>query len=86
MSAVDYNDEAIIRLGVKCMEDLTETYLSKHNELTLQSYRRYLKHFLANESWLRSAVDPDEVIDCMERVRKEKLRTDEQYKAICQEG
>ena len=82
----DYNDEAVIRLGIRCMEDMTEEYLNRHSSVDLASYRNFLRRFLTYDSWLRSAVDPDEVIDCMERVRKEKLRTDDRYKAICQEG
>lgn len=83
MPAIDYNDEGVVRLGVKCIEDMTKEYLSRHNETTLESYRRYLRHFLTYDSWLRSAVDPDEIIACMERVRQERMRTDKEYRAIC---
>lgn len=79
----DYNDEAVIRLGMRCIEDLTEEYLARHGELDLQSYRLYLKRHLNTECWLRSVIDPDEIIECMERVRQEKLRTDAEYRAIC---
>lgn len=72
--------EGVIRLGIKCMEDMTREYLSKHTEQELISYQNYLKYQLTFCHWLRSIVDPDEVIGCMERVRKEKLRTDEEYR------
>ena len=77
----DYNVEGAIRLGVKCMEQMTEEYLSKHSDRDLKSYRTFLKNQLTYNHWLRSIVDPDEILDCMERVRQEKLRTDEEYKA-----
>ena len=77
----DYNDEGVIRLGVKCMEQMTEEYLSKHTDRDLKSYRTFLKNQLTYNHWLRSIVDPDEILDCMERVRQEKLRTDKEYKA-----
>lgn len=80
-NVADYNDEGVIRLGEKCIEDLTNEYLARHNGNDLESYRRYLRRFLPN-SWLRTVVDPDELIDCMERVRQEKLRNDPQYRAI----
>lgn len=82
----DYNDEAVIRLGIKCIEDLTEEYLSRHSKPDLESYKNYLKRHLANECWLRSVLDADEVIKCMERVRQEKLRNDEVYRALCTDG
>ena len=75
----DYNDEGVIRLGVKCMEQMTEEYLSKHTDRDLKSYRTFLKNQLTYNHWLRSIVDPDEILDCMERVRQEKLRTDKEY-------
>ena len=75
-----YNDEAVIRLGVECIEDMTRDYLSRHSGRDLESYRRFLRHFLAYHSWLRSAVDPDEIIGCMERVRQEKLRNSPEYR------
>lgn len=78
-----YNDEAIIRLGIKCIEDMTEEYLSRHNKLDLLSYRHYLKRHLTSECWLRSVVDADEIISCMDRVREEKLKNDEAYRAKC---
>lgn len=81
ITAEDYNVEGAIRLGVKCMEQMTEEYLSKHSDRDLQSYRTFLKNQLTYNHWLRSIVDPDEILDCMERVRQEKLRTDEEYKA-----
>ncbi len=81
ITAEDYNVEGAIRLGVKCMEQMTEEYLSKHNDRDLKSYRTFLKNQLTYNHWLRSIVDPDEILDCMERVRQEKLRTDEEYKA-----
>lgn len=81
ITAEDYNAEGAIRLGVKCMEQMTEEYLSKHSDRDLQSYRTFLKNQLTYNHWLRSIVDPDEILDCMERVRQEKLRTDEEYKA-----
>ena len=65
-NVADYNDEGVIRLGEKCIEDLTNEYLARHNGNDLESYRRYLRRFLPN-SWLRTVVDPDELIDCMER-------------------
>ena len=77
----DYNVEGAIRLGVKCMEQMTEEYLSKHSDRDLKSYRTFLRNQLTYNHWLRSIVDPDEILDCMERVRQEKLRTDEEYKA-----
>ena len=77
----DYNDEGVIRLGVKCMEQMTEEYLSKHTRRGLSSYQAFLVHQLTYCHWLRSIVDPDEILDCMERVRQEKLRTDKEYKA-----
>lgn len=81
ITAEDYNVEGAIRLGVKCMEQMTEEYLSKHSDRDLKSYRTFLKNQLTYNHWLRSIVDPDEILDCMERVRQEKLRTDEEYKA-----
>ena len=81
ITAEDYNVEGAIRLGVKCMEQMTEEYLSKHSDRDLKSYRTFLKNQLTYNNWLRSIVDPDEILDCMERVRQEKLRTDEEYKA-----
>lgn len=81
ITAEDYNVEGAIRLGVKCMEQMTEEYLSKHSDRDLKSYRAFLKNQLTYNHWLRSIVDPDEILDCMERVRQEKLRTDEEYKA-----
>ena len=81
----EYNDEAVIRLGIKCIEDLTEEYLARHSKPDLDSYRAYLKRHLASECWLRSALNPDDVIACMDRVRREKLKNDEVYRAICQE-
>lgn len=78
-----YNDEAVIRLGMKCIEDMTEEYLSRHTELDRESYKHYLKRHLSENSWLRSVVDPDELIACMERVRQEKLKTDFEYRAKC---
>lgn len=78
----DYNDEAIIRLGIKCVEDMTEEYLARHNKADLESYKHFLKRHLTSECWLRSVVDADEVIACMERVRQEKLKNDEEYRAI----
>ena len=77
----DYNVEGAIRLGVKCMEQMTEEDLSKHTDRDLKSYRTFLKNQLTYNHWLRSIVDPDEILDCMERVRQEKLRTDKEYKA-----
>lgn len=74
-----YNDEAVIRLGEACIEAMTEEYLTKHSDTDLESYRNVLRHTLKTH-WLRSAIDSEEVIGCMERVRKEKLRTDESYK------
>lgn len=81
VSARDYNDEGVIRLGVKCMEQMTEEYLSKHTKRNLASYQAFLFHQLTYCHWLRSIVDPNDVISYMERVRQEKLRTDEEYKA-----
>lgn len=81
ITAEDYNVEGAIRLGVKCMEQMTEEYLSKHSDRDLKSYRTFLKNQLTYNHWLRSIVDPDEILDCMERVRQEKLRTDKEYKA-----
>ena len=81
ITAEDYNVEGAIRLGVKCMEQMTEEYLSKHSDRELKSYRTFLKNQLTYNHWLRSIVDPDEILDCMERVRQEKLRTDKEYKA-----
>lgn len=81
MRAEDFNDEAVIRLGEECIEDLTKEYLARHSDVDLHSYKMFLRHFLATESWLRSAVDPDEIIDCMERVRQEKLRNNASYRA-----
>ena len=81
ITAEDYNVEGVIRLGVKCMEQMTEEYLSKHSDRDLKSYRTFLKNQLTYNHWLRSIVDPDEILDCMERVRQEKLRTDKEYKA-----
>lgn len=81
ITAEDYNVEGAIRLGVKCMEQMTEEYLSKHSDRDLKSYRTFLKNQLTYNHWLRSIVDPDEILDCMERVRQEKLRTDEEYRA-----
>jgi len=81
ITAEDYNVEGAIRLGVKCMEQMTEEYLSKHSDRDLKSYRTFLRNQLTYNHWLRSIVDPDEILDCMERVRQEKLRTDEEYKA-----
>lgn len=81
----NYNDEAVVRLGIRCVEDMTEEYLSRHSKLDLASYRHYLKRHLSQDSWLRSVVDPDEIIACMERVRQEKLKSDEEYRAICSE-
>lgn len=81
MKPEDYNDEAVIRLGERCIEDMTIEYLSRHGENDLQSYRNFLKHHLSENSWLRSAVDADEIIDCMERVRQERLRESEEYRA-----
>ena len=80
----DYNDEAVIRLGMKCIEELTEEYLSRHSKPDLESYKNYLKRHLSNDCWLRSVLDADEVIKCMDRVRQEKLRNDEVYRALCQ--
>ena len=77
----DYNDEGVIRLGVKCIEDMTREYLSRHSRIDLASYQAFLHHHLQNDSWLRSIVDADEIIGCMERVRQEKLRTDKEYQA-----
>jgi len=79
----DYNDEAIIRLGIRCIEDMTEEYLSRHSKPDLDSYRHYLKKHLSNNCWLRTAVDADEILACMERVRQEKLKTEEDYRAKC---
>lgn len=79
----DYNDEAVVRLGIKCIEDMTEEYLSRHSQLDLESYRLYLKRHLSSDCWLRSMVDPDEVIACMDRVRQAKLKNDEEYRALC---
>ena len=81
ITAEDYNVEGAIRLGVKCMEQMTDEYLSKHSDRDLKSYRTFLKNQLTYNHWLRSIVDPDEILDCMERVRQEKLRTDKEYKA-----
>ena len=81
ITAEDYNVEGVIRLGVKCMEQMTEEYLSKRSDRDLKSYRTFLKNQLTYNHWLRSIVDPDEILDCMERVRQEKLRTDKEYKA-----
>lgn len=81
ITAEDYNVEGAIRLGVKCMEQMTEEYLSKHSDRDLKSYRTFLKNQLTYNHWLRSIVDSDEILDCMERVRQEKLRTDKEYKA-----
>lgn len=81
ITAEDYNVEGAIRLGVKCMEQMTEEYLSRHSDRDLKSYRTFLKNQLTYNHWLRSIVDPDEILDCMERVRQEKLRTDKEYKA-----
>lgn len=75
-----YNDEAVIRLGEACIEAMTVEYLARHSGTDLESYRRFLRHNLSTSHWLRSAVDPEEVIGCMERVRNEKLRTDENYR------
>lgn len=75
----DYNDEGVIRLGVKCMEDMTREYISRHSKTDLVSFQNFLRNFLTNDSWLKSIVDPEEIIDCMERVRQERLRTDKEY-------
>lgn len=83
MNNPEYNDEAVIRLGIKCIEDLTEEYLARHSAIDLKSYQLYLKRHLSNECWLRSVIDPDEIIACMDRVREEKLKTDAEYRAIC---
>ena len=77
----DYNDEGVIRLGIKCIEQMTDEYLSKHTKKDLASYQIFLVHQLTYCHWLRSAVDPVEIIGCMERVRQEKLRTDKEYQA-----
>ena len=81
----DYNDEAVIRLGARCIEAMTEEYLSRHTTADLESYRHFLRHHLQTECWLRSAVDPDEILDCMERVRQKKLKTDAKYREQFQE-
>lgn len=80
----DYNDEAVIRLGEKCIEHLTEEYLARHSENDLESFKNYLKSHLA-DSWLRAVVDADEVIACMQRVRQEKIDTDSCYREKCKE-
>ena len=80
-----YNDEAVIRLGVKCIEQMTDEYLSKHNGTDLWSYKHFLLKQLTYNHWLRSAIDPEEVIGCMERVRQEKLRTDKAYQSEWQD-
>lgn len=77
----DYNDEGVIRLGVKCVEQMTEEYLSKHTRRDLSSYQAFLVNQLTYCHWLRSIVDPVEIIGCMERVRQEKLKTDKEYQA-----
>lgn len=79
----DYNIEAVIRLGEKCIEDMTEEYLSRHTDIDLLSYRIYLKRHLSSECWLRSVIDADEIISCMDRVRQDKLKNDEAYRAKC---
>ena len=79
----NYNDEAVIRLGIKCIEDMTEEYLSRHTKADLESYRNYLKRHLSQSCWLRSVVDPDEILACMERVRQEKLQNDSYYRQKC---
>ena len=81
----EYNDEAVVRLGIKCIEDMTDEYLARHSENDLQSYRLYLKRHLASDCWLRSVVDADEVLACMDRVRQKKLKNDEEYRALCSE-
>lgn len=78
-----YNDEAVLRLGIKCIEDMTEEYLSRHSQQDLDSYKHYLKRHLSQDSWLRSMVDPDEIIACMDRVRQEKIENDLEYRAKC---
>ena len=80
----DFNDEAVIRLGERCIEDLTEEYLARHSANDLESFKNYLKSHLA-DSWLRSVVDADEVIACMDRVRQEKIDTDSYYREKCKE-
>lgn len=85
VSARDYNDEGVIRLGVKCIEQMTDEYLSKHNGADLWSYKHFLLKQLTYNHWLRSAIDPEEVIGCMERVRQEKLRTDKDYQSEWQD-
>ena len=74
-----YNDEGVIRLGEKCIEQMTDEYLSKYTKRDLASYQAFLFHQLTYCHWLRSAVDPVEIIGCMERVRQEKLRADKDY-------
>lgn len=80
-----YNTEAVIKLGEKCIEDMTAEYLARYSEPERISYQHYLKRHLASDCWLRSVVDPDEIIACMDRVRRERLKNDEAYKAKCLE-
>lgn len=74
MTANDYNDEGIVRLGIKCIEAMTDEYISRQDGIELESYRSFLKYHLTNDSWLRSIVDPDEIIAIMERVRRQSIK------------
>ena len=86
ITAEDYNVEGAIRLGVKCMEQMTEEYLSKHSDRDLKSYQAFLKNQLTYNHWLRSIVDPEQVIACMDRVRNDKIRNDAEYRQLCCEA
>ena len=80
------HDEGMLRLGEKCIEDMTREYIKKHSSRDVESYKSYLRHNLTYEHWLHSIIDPEQVIACMDRVRNDKLRTDAEYRQICYEA
>lgn len=78
----DLNDEGVVRLGEKCIEDMTREYISKHNKADLESFKVYLKGNLTTRHWLRSIIDPEKAIACMDRVRNDKIRNDAEYRQM----
>lgn len=81
----DINDEGMVRLGEKCMEDMTREYISRHSKADLESYKTFLRGNLTYRHWLRSIIDPEKTIACMDRIRNDKIRHDAAYRALCYE-
>lgn len=80
------HDEGMLRLGEKCIEDMTREYISRHSKADLESYKIFLKNNLTYRHWLHSVIDPEQVIACMDRIRNDKIRNDADYRRMCYEA